>query len=302
MARAHSFWRDGSTLDRKPSLLTYGKYCRLENADRGQRSRNFAIFRTAQGLLMDDSDHLLAIFAARDGITEVLMNIRNINSTSEDFPLLTSQNMDTLSAGSMVIESTDISPFAVMAQLRRLRRSDPKRFKAVISSISSTLFSRTTTFSQATDDVGGTSEIDKTFLMAPQTRRWPVAMLAGVAVVGIALLMLLRPGHQATQRSATGLRNIAHASARIRQTTALDREEALKDTEPSAHLAISGETNADSPALLAVAGARPVSMPLVLAATSRTSEAEKSNHRSTRRTPSTPTAKKWNSDERWLAH
>jgi hypothetical protein len=230
------------------------------------------------------------------------MNIRNINSKSEASQLLANHNTEVTAAGSMVIGSTDISPFAVMAQLRRLRRSDPTRFKSVMSNISSALFSGTTTCSQATKSVVVDSETDKTFLMAPKTRRWPVTMFGSVALVGVAALMLLRPGHHAAERSATGLGNIALGSATIVRTTAPGREEALKKPEPNAPVAISGKTNADFPALPPVAGTRPVAKQLLLAAASRTTEAEKRNQQGSRRTTSRPTTKEWSSDERWLAH
>jgi hypothetical protein len=250
----------------------------------------------------DDVEHLLAISTARDSITEALMNIRDINSTSEVSQLLASQNMDTSAAGSMAFESTDISPSAVMAQLRRLRRSDPTRFKAVISSISGAIFSGNTTVSGPTKIVVAASETDRTFVMAPQTRRWPVTLFGGAALVGFATLMLLRPSHYSAGPSAMGMENFASGSGTIVRTTAPGRMESLKKTEPIAPGEISDRTSAGAPALSPVAGAQPVANPLLLATTSRTTEVENRNQKSARRTTSSPTTKAWSSDERWLAH
>ena len=184
-----------------------------------------------------------------------------------------------------------------MAQLKRLRQSDPTQFKAVMSSFSSTLSSESITFTEDADEAG------KTFLTAPRRRRWPVAMFGGVALVGVAMLMLLRPEHRGESKPAADTRNVATVPTAVSPVSVADRKEAARESEPRVAFAISGKTNADpltalSPSAAALFAARPPRA----TATSPTTEAPKRVQQGARRTTFSPANKKWSSSERWLAH
>ncbi len=203
------------------------------------------------------------------------MNISTINSTN----------------------STDISPFVVMAQLRRLRRSDPIRFKAVLASISSAVFSEDTTLPHAAEAVGKTSETDRTFLMATRSRRWPVATFGGMALVGAVTLILLRPNEHVVAHLVTAGGNTA-----VARTIVPVREEAVKKTEPRVAVAASKTTAGPLTELAPFAGTLPIPKRLFPTTTSQTTEDAKRSQHGTRRTTLSPATKDWSPEERWLAH
>lgn len=217
------------------------------------------------------------------------MNISNINSPSDVSQLLPSQDMKALAASHMVTESTDLSPFVVMARLRRLRRSDPNPFKAVISRISSALLLGNTSFPQTAEVVGGASEADKTFVLATRTRRWPATLFGGVVLLAVAVLMLLGPAHHAAMPWVLGGGKAVAGTAAVVHTSEPGRESPAHTPPPPA-------------ALLPVVGALPVTKSLLSTAMSLPTEATKRSRQNTRRTASPPATKGWSSDERWLAH
>jgi hypothetical protein len=189
-----------------------------------------------------------------------------------------------------------------MAQLQRLQEIDPHRFKAIMSSLSSALVSGSTTISRATKDAGVASQTDEASPTATRTWRWPVATFGGVALVGVAMLMLLRPEHHGELRFAADTGSVASGQTTI-AAIAAGRDEARKTIEPSAPIAISGKTNADpSFALSPAAGALFATKPPRAASTSQPAETAKRVQQRARRTTSSPAIKKWSSDERWLAH
>jgi serine/threonine protein kinase len=159
--------------------------------------------------------------------------------------------------------------------------------------------SRSTTFSRATGEIGQAAETDKPLVATTRNRRWPVVALGGLALLGGAMLILLRPSHESPPRPMTGA---ATGSNTIARPTAPIREEALEKTEPRGLIAI--PNNADSepqPALPAVVGAFPATKPSRAGASTAT-QAPKRPHKAVGQTTSPITPKEWSSDERWLAH
>jgi len=228
------------------------------------------------------------------------MNVSTHNSARRISKVLMSQNAAASATGAM--DSTGISPLAVMAQLLRLRWRDPVQFKSVMSSISSVLSGRRTS-SPTMVGVGAAGDAEKTFLMAARTRRWPVTMFGGVVLVAAAAL-LVRPSHNLSSRPIAGAGSVVPGPATIARAIVPGRAEALGKTAPRLPVAIPSKTRADSPALPpAVAGALLATNLLGLAPASPTTEAVKRTHQSARRTVSPPTTtKEWSSDEQWLAH
>jgi hypothetical protein len=227
------------------------------------------------------------------------MNVSTHNSARRISKVLMSQNAAASATGAM--DSTGISPLAVMAQLLRLRWRDPVQFKSVMSSISSVLSGRRTS-SPTTVGVGAAGDAEKTFLMAARTRRWPVTMFGGVVLVAAAAL-LVRPSHNLSSRPIAGAGSVVPGPATLARAIVPGRQEAL-GKPPRLPVAVSSKTSADFPAPPpAVAGALLATNLLGLAPASPTTEAVKRTHQSARRTVSPPTTtKEWSSDERWLAH
>jgi serine/threonine-protein kinase len=69
-----------------------------------------------------------------------------------------------------------------------------------------------TTFSRATGEVG-VSASDEALPTVARHRRWPVLALGGLAVVGLALFLLVRPSHRPTPREATSNAGVAVPAA-----------------------------------------------------------------------------------------
>jgi hypothetical protein len=247
--------------------------------------------------LLEDGDHLLAKPEAKREIAEASMNDGNTSNTVEVPQRLRSQETATFGTDSEAIDSTDISPLALMAQLERLRECDPIRFKVVMSSFFSALGSESTA---ATEDA---DETCKTFLIETQRRRWPFAMLGGAALVGVAMLMLLRPEHRGDSKLAADKGVVATIPTTVARVIVEARKEAVRESEPRVAIAISGKTNSDpSTALSPAAGTLFAARPPRAMATTPTPEAPKRVQQGAPRTTFSPTSKKWSSSERWLAH
>ena len=69
-----------------------------------------------------------------------------------------------------------------------------------------------TTFSRATGEVG-VSASDEALPTVARHRRWPVLALGGLAVVGLALFLLVRPSHRPTPGEVTGSTGVAVPAA-----------------------------------------------------------------------------------------
>jgi hypothetical protein len=271
-------------------------FCRLEIADHGPGTYALAVFRAARRLL-EDVDHLLAIPEARREPVEASMNDGNINNMIEVSQLLKSQDTATQGRGSEAVDSTDISPLVLMAQLERLRESDPVQFTAVMSRFSSALGSESAAATEAADQIG------KTFLTATRRRRWPIAMFSGAALVGVAMLMLMRPEHRGESKRAADTGNAAIVPATVARVFVGGREETARETEPSVAIAISGKTNADPlTALSSAPGALFAAKPPRAMASTLTPGAPKRVQQGAHRTIFSSASKKWSSSERWLAH
>jgi serine/threonine-protein kinase len=69
-----------------------------------------------------------------------------------------------------------------------------------------------TTFSRATGEVGVAAS-DEALPTVARHRRWPLVALGGLAVMGLALFLLVRPSHGPTPRDATGNTGVAAPAA-----------------------------------------------------------------------------------------
>jgi hypothetical protein len=69
-----------------------------------------------------------------------------------------------------------------------------------------------TTFSRATGEVGTTAG-DDVLLQASRTRRWPIFAVAGAAVAGLVLVLLVRPSHESAARPTPATLRVEVADA-----------------------------------------------------------------------------------------
>jgi Serine/threonine protein kinase len=99
------------------------------------------------------------------------------------------------------------------------RRSSSGDLPAVgesrVSGVEQTVAARAmTTLSRATGEVG-VAPSDDGLLGATGKRRWPLFALGGVAVVGLALFLLVRPSHDSAPRATTGTTSVAAPAAAV---------------------------------------------------------------------------------------
>jgi serine/threonine protein kinase len=161
---------------------------------------------------------------------------------------------------------------------------------------------RSTTFSRATGEVGEAVETEEALLAATPNRRWPVITLAGVVVLGGAMLLILRPNRYAAPKPLMDTGRVATSSATIARPSAPVREEELQKAKPSDQVVVPSNAAADPQLLLPVGvGGGAATKPPSAAASTGTVPSKRAQQ-AAGPTTSRRTAKEWNSDERWLAH
>ena len=142
-----------------------------------------------------------------------------------------------------------------------------------------------TTFSRATGELGAEAS-DEALQAAARPLRWIPFTVGGVAVVGLALFLLLRPSRDSASRTMTGATSGTTPAATAPGPTAPASWAVPEKLEPIAPVATSIKADAGgAPAAL-------VGMP----------PAVKEPRVTARKTLSLPTTKKGRPEEKWLAH
>jgi serine/threonine-protein kinase len=142
-----------------------------------------------------------------------------------------------------------------------------------------------TTFSRATGEVGVEAS-DEALLAAARSQRRMPFVVGGVALVGLAIFLLLRPGHVSAPRATASTTSDTTVAAPVSGSGAPAAVVVPEKLEPIAPVAPSIKADAK------------VSPPALEGKPSATKEARAT----ARRTGSLPTTKKGRSEERWLAH
>jgi serine/threonine-protein kinase len=155
---------------------------------------------------------------------------------------------------------------------------------------------RSTTFSRSTGEIEEADERDEELLAATRNRRWPVIALGGVVVLGGAMLLL---SNRASAPRPNANTSSAASSVAIPRPSVPVREETLHKAEPIVPVAMPSVSPVEPQTLLP---ARVGESPAARIAASPTTESAKPAQHAAQQMTSPPTKKKWNSNERWLAH
>jgi serine/threonine-protein kinase len=159
---------------------------------------------------------------------------------------------------------------------------------------------RSTTFSRATGEIEEADEGDEELLAATRKRRWPVIALGGALVLGGAMLLL--PSRGSAPRPMANTSSVVAGSGALPHPSVPVREETLQKAEPRVPVAIPSAASVEPQTLRpARVGESSAAKPPRTAASPATVPAKSAQH-ATHPIASPPTTKKWNSNERWLAH
>ena len=173
-------------------------------------------------------------------------------------------------------------PTAGLATEEAAPRARPERTAALPAS---------TTFSRATGEIGAKSS-DEALLAAARPRRWIPIAVGGAALLGVALFLLVRPGHDSVPRATPVSTSFGSKAANAPKPAGLAGAVA---PAPAPAPAPDERAALVAPSIKADAGAVPP-------AAARRLPSAKPPHLTSRRTSVQPTTDKVRSEEKWLAH